>query len=230
MGTASSLISQAYVLAGVPTLDTTYGLNWLQNFLDQEYRRKYPWQRVTVTLPLVSGTASYPSAWNSAFLDVYQQEDGSVGRYTKDNVNVPMWGMTYRAYMALRDRATASGPPKSIIADPIGATWYVYPIPDASLTATVDIYTLPAALALTDTPLWSTYAPDAILVQAIKVAALDYWDDARYAAEKSILYGDLKQQIPGMLPTYRRRVMAAEGTTLQTAVDPRIFQSMAGWE
>lgn len=226
MATAASIIAQGLGLAGNPSLSTTDALNWLNNALQAEYRRKYPWQRVTVTIPVVAGTTSYPGSWDTRFLDTYQQQDGSCGRYVRDNAVAKLWEWDYRSYIVQSDRLSAAGAPNRIVADQVGATWYIFPVPDAAYTVTVDIYQLPALLALSDIPLWSSYAPDEILVQMVKVAALMWMDDQRYVGEAAMLYGDVKQQIPGMLPTYRRRVQLEEGTTHQSALDPRVFLPM----
>lgn len=232
--TASDIISHALQIAGNTGLSTTEALNALNNFLQAEYRRKYPWQRKTVTITTTKDVVTYPGAWDATYLGLYQQKDGSVGRYLVPNSTAPgqyakTTALDYREYIAKVDRLTAQGAPRNLIADDVGATWYVYPSPDQGYTIDVDIYYLPALLALGTTPLWSSFAPDEILVQLVKVWALDWMDDDRRVREAAILYGDDKARVPGMLPTYRRRIAAAEGTVFQTALDQRVFAPMYGW-
>lgn len=227
----SDFISQGLKVAGNTGLSLADGLDALNNFLQAEYRRKYPWQRKTVTLNLASGAAADATDWDATFLDLYQQQDGSCGRFVIPGSALPGYiakttGLAYRNYIAKADRLSATGPPQYIVADPMGATWYVYPVPDRSYTVTVDVYYLPAKSALGDVPLWSSWAPEDILVQVVKVWALEWMQDDRFTLEKRLLFGDAKADIPGMLPTYRRRALAQEGVPFQTALDQRIFLPM----
>lgn len=227
MGVASDLISQALKLAGNTSIATADALNWLNNFLSQEYERKYPWQRATATISFASGAVSNTAAWPSTFLDTYEADDGSVGRYADSGGAINrLWEFSYRQYISRSDRNTSTGPPQRIVADRVGSTWYVYPKTDQAYTVTVDYYTKPAALASGGTPLWSTYAPDEILVHAIKCAALFHMDDTRYGGEMALLYGDPGRSMPGMLPTYRRRIQMQEGISYQSALDPQRFRPM----
>ena len=232
MATAQSIITQALQIAGNTGLASADALNELNNFLDAEYRRKYRWQRKTVTISAASGAAANTTNWDTTYLGLYQQADGSVGRYNVPNTSpvqtTRMWALDYRQYIAKGDRLTSQGAPLNIVADPIGATWYVYPVPDQAYTLPVDIYYLPAAVALAGTPLWSTYAPDQILVQVVLCWALQWMDDERLDREQVRLYGDNKQRVPGMLPSYRRRQAAEEGVVLQTLLDQRVFAPMRG--
>lgn len=224
MATAAVLIAEAFGLAGNSSLSTSDGLAWLNRFLDAEYRRKYPWQRVTVSIAFASGVAVNTAQWNTAFLDFYEHADGSVGRWSDAQGNITSCkGLTYRQYINIVDRLTSTGPPAKIAADLVGLSWYVYPKTDQAYTVSVDIYTLPAALTATSqTPTWSTYAPDQILVQALKVAALEYQDDARYATEL--------QRLAGQVGGYRRRLLAEEGVLHQTALDQRVFLPVTAWD
>jgi len=226
MATAAVLIATALELAGNTSIAQSTCLTWLNNFLQAEYRRKYSWQRKTITIPVGGGVADYPGAWDATFLDVYMQRDMSVGRYTLSNQVFKLYQLAYREWIAKADRLSASGNPTRLVADQVGLAWHVWPVPTASLSVTVDIYTLPPLLAIGDTPLWSTYGPDEILVQALKVYALDHQDDQRMPAEKVALYGDQKQSIPGMLATYRRRTLAEEGISSTTAQDQTKYLPM----
>jgi len=227
-GTAAGLITQALELAGNTQIPQATALDWLNNFLQAEYRRKYWWQRLTATFTTTADVAAYASAWPSTFLDTFEHDDGTVGRYPDSLGGITtLRELTYRQYIGLADRATARGAPTRIVADPVGATWYVYPLPDRGYAISVDYYQLPAVIAAGDTPLWSTYAPVDILVQAIKTMAMEHMaDDDRYIVERSILYGDAKTSQPGMLATYRRRTFSDQGVSHQTALDQRKFLVM----
>ncbi len=235
LGTMSDYISQGLKLAGNTGLSTTDAQDALNNFLQSEYRRKYPWQRKTITLTLSAGASSDSTDWDATFLDFYQQErDGSLGRYVIPGSTAPgyqakFWAWTYREYIARPDRLTAVGPVRRIVGDSVGKLWYVWPVTDQGYTLSFDIYTLPAKSALGDTPLWAQFAPEEILVQVVKVWALDWMQDDRHAFERAVLFGDAKVNQPGMLPTYRRRVLAVEGITHQPALDPRVFPAMNGY-
>ena len=227
MATAQSIIDQAAELAGNTSISATHRLAWLNRFLEAEYRRKYPWQRQTASIAFASGGVSNTANWPSTLLDTYQHEDGSCGRYTDSGSSiVTLFEWTYRTYIAKADRNTSTGPPQRIVADPVTGTWYVYPKTDQAYTVSADYYQLPAAVAVGDTPLWSSHAPDEILVQAVKVAQLFHQDDTRYTREYAILYGDNRLELPGLLPTYRRRVFLDEGVTHPSALDPRIYLTM----
>jgi len=230
--TAQQLITQALQIAGNTGLAPSDALNELNNALQGEYRRKYRNQRKTVTLNLGAGTPVDTVDWDATFLGLYQQQDGSVGRYVIPGGAAPgyiakMWALDYRQYIAKADRLSASGPPRYVVGDDIGATWYVWPVPDQSYTVTVDIYALPALLALGDSP--PAWLPDELLVQIVKVWAFEWMQDDRFTLEKKMLFGDAKSEIPGMLPTFRRRQAATEGTVFQTALDQRVFAPMGGW-
>lgn len=230
--TAQDIITQALQTAGNTGLSSANALGELNNVLQAEYRRKYRQQRRTVTLNLAAGVSSDSADWDATYLDLYQQQDGSVGRYVIPGGAAPgyiakTYALDYRAYIAKADRLSATGPPRYLIADDVAATWYVYPVTDVAYTVTVDIYSLPALLALGDTP--PTWLPSELLVQIVKVWALEWDQDDRLAMEKKMLWGDAKSEIPGMFPSFRRRQAAQEGKTAQSAVDPRVFQSMSGW-
>lgn len=231
--TAQQIIDQALKIAGNTGLASADALDGLNNFLQAEQRRKYAWQRKTVTLNLSAGVSSDATDWDATFLDVYQQKDGSCGRYVIPGSTLPgyiakTYALDYREYIAMADRLSATGPPRYIVADDIGVTWYVWPVTDLAYTITVDIYAKLAVLTLEASSLWSTFAPEEILVQVVKVWALDYMQDDRLQAERARLYGDDKARIPGMLPTYRRRMAALEGRVFASAIDPRVFPSMTG--
>lgn len=216
---ASAIVLQGLDLAGNTSIDSAKALAWLNNFLQSEYRRKYPWQRRTVDLAFTGGNPVNAAQWDPTYLDVYQQKNGTVGRYATGNGAIaPTVKMDYRQYIVMPDRLTASGAPRAIVPDPIGAVWYAYPVPDTGYTVSVDFYSLPPLLTLTDTPLWSSFAPDDILVRAVKTAALDYQDDDNYSREQTLLDSNLAK--------YRRRVLQEEGTTFQSALDPRVFRPM----
>lgn len=227
MALASSIIDQALKLAGNTSIAAADALFWLKNFLDAEYRRKYPWQRLFATVPFTAGAVSNTANWPATFLDLFENQDGSCGTWVDTGGNIiKTWALNPREYQALIDRNTATGPPRRIVADDVAVTWYVYPKTDKAYTVTIPYYQLPAAVALGSTPLWSTWAPDAILVQAVKVAALEYQDDARYQGEYDALHGNRQRGIIGMLPAYRRTLMSREGTKKQSALDGRTFLPM----
>src|SRR3989304_5863429 len=128
MATAQSIIDQAAELAGNTSISATHRLAWLNRFLEAEYRRKYPWQRQTATIAFASGGVSNTADWPSTFLDTYQHEDGSCGRYTDSGSSiVTLFEWTYRTYIAKADRNTSTGPPQRIVADPVTGAGDVYP-------------------------------------------------------------------------------------------------------
>src|SRR3990167_7090179 len=99
MATAQSIIDQAAELAGNTSISATHRLAWLNRFLEAEYRRKYPWQRLTVSIAFASGAVSNIANWNTTFLDTYQHRDGSCGRYTASGGGiVTLFEMDYRQY------------------------------------------------------------------------------------------------------------------------------------
>src|SRR3989304_3963321 len=152
MATAQSIIDQAAELAGNTSISATHRLAWLNRFLEAEYRRKYPWQRQTATIAFASGGVSNTADWPSTFLDTYQHEDGSCGRYTDSGSSiVTLFEWTYRTYIAKADRNTSTGPPQRIVADPVTGTWYVYPKTDQGYTGRADHSPLPARVR---DPLW----------------------------------------------------------------------------
>src|SRR5574342_490342 len=53
------------------------------------------------------------------------------------SVIVRLWEWEYREYISRSDRLSALGPPRRIVADPVGALWYVYPKTDKAYTVTV---------------------------------------------------------------------------------------------
>lgn len=221
---AAGILSRALELAGNTSIPATTAVEWLNDFLEAEYHRKYWFQRQTQTISAVRGTVGYTAAWDADYLDLYEQEDGTCGRFTDAVQNItPIRAWSYRDYIARPERLTAEGAPQRVVPDKVGGTWYVFPKPDAAYTITVDIYVLPPRGDIASTPLWVTYAPVEILVQAVKVAALFHQDDLRWETERDRLYGNPGKSIPGMLPQFRRATMAREGVKHQGALDRRVF-------
>lgn len=233
MAAISSIIAQGLELAGNTSLDPqNVVLPWLQNFLQHELRHKYPWQRKTVTFTTTAGVVFYNAQppWDPQFLDIYTFDDGTSAFYTDPTQNpqiqIPFQARTFRQYFNLRDRLTAQGQPRYIVPDIVNGGWYVYPVPDKGYSITVNYYWLEPPIGYGATSIWSTYAPEEILVKAVEVSALFHQDDARFLQQYTELMGQPAQGIPGMLQKYRRRELAKEGVTHGLALDRRIFRAM----
>jgi hypothetical protein len=226
MSIAADIIAAGLDMAGNTSILQATALGWLNNFLQSEYQRKYRWQRKTIAIPVVGGVIAYPAVWDATFLGLYQQRDQSVGRFTLGGTIAKLYPLDYRDYIVRADRLSATGPPRGITADDVGAQWFIYPVPDGPYGVTVDIYYLPPLLALGDTPLWSAWAPEEILVKVVEMYGLEWQDDSRAQNIKVEIYGDQKQGIPGMLATYRRRLLAQEGQNAPTSLDQTRFLPM----
>ena len=221
--TGTQIITSALGLAGNSGLDATEALAKLNRLLDRLYRLKFSWQRQTASVAFTSGVVVNTANWPSTFLDIYEHEDGSVGRYTNAGGDVSKcWGRTYRQYIGIPDRLTTVGPPLLIAYDPVAVSWYVYPKTDQAYTVSVDYYQKPAAIAAGDTPLWSTHASDDLLVDLLKTWAYEWQDDERLDKAIARALADLG--------SYRRKDQAREGVVHQSALDPRIFRPAYGWD